>query len=750
MLAALLLTACGEPADQSGMTASVSDAGTDALSQAGMDWWEKEMLTADAVADSPLYITAYETVDYEEPEETMACEYRQVAYGDVFYVLDTYYTRQESVSYFQQLGAEEGAGERILLDAGMWEIENGGICGMDIVDADRCVFWVSSNGADGAAGQYYMVYTDHQGQMLEALELTDILREYGIWESQDYLGIPLGCDEEGNLYLHDADSHTLYLLDGSGGLAASYTYRAEDDINTVESFRTAGGERVIVCGMPGEWEWILMDAGTGTVSRRSVTGIGNVQRWYGMEGDILYYAADRELIGWNLATGARQKLAELKEVAMDTDIAGLAVQRMGDAVRLLVTEKEKGQRYMMLLAENPPAAESEITVMDLRGGDSYLPERVAGFSRENPAYGVKYQAVDQEEEIHRLLMETVNGQGPDLLFLSRQDMESLQANDVLGDLGQLISPDTMEVLLPGAIEMGTYEEKMVGIPLSVNVRTLITRRDYWQGDTWTMEDILSVLKQNSEVQGLFVDMAGLDEYSYNLYYMLGMDIRNSPFIRDGSCSFDSREFRDILTLVKEMTQRADNNSTPMNRIAPLTEGKYLGIGYLVYNMKNFCDVYEQMGDTVNLVGYPSDTDSHHFLSDYGMLAVNQNAMDKPGIKELVNDLLSLESQQYLSYQISVRTDIPESQLAYHSAGKIYYWQSPNGTGYPLPAKEDGSSYLEEYLELLESAVPLSSDSDDILNLVMEEADGYFYSDKNIDSVVDSIQKRVQLYLDEQK
>lgn len=232
--------------------------------------------------------------------------------------------------------------------------------------------------------------------------------------------------------------------------------------------------------------------------------------------------------------------------------------------------------------------------------------------------------------------------------------------------------------------------------------------------------------------------------------MIGIDIGNSSFIRDGNSGFESKEFRDMLTLIKEMTQKADNNSTPMNRLAPLTEGEYLGVEYYVYSMKPFCDVYEKMGDSANLVGYPSDTGNHHYLSDYGVLVVNRNAMEKAGIEELVNYLLSLESQQQLAYQISVRRDIPESQLAYNSAGKTYYWQSTNGKGYPLPAKEDGSSYLEEYLELLESAVPTAVDSEDIFNLVMEEADSYFQADKDIDTVIDIIQKRVQLYLDEQK
>ena len=308
----------------------------------------------------------------------------------------------------------------------------------------------------------------------------------------------------------------------------------------------------------------------------------------------------------------------------------------------------------------------------------------------------------------------------------------------------------LEVLLPGVLQMGTYDEELVAVPLSVAVITLVTSRDYWQEDSWTTEDILSIMQDQSEPSGLFLDITGQDTYDYNMYYLIGMDIGNSPFIKDGNCRFDSEEFRELLTLVKEMTQKANNSSSPTNRFTPLIEGEYLGIGYYMYNMKALCDIYDKMGDNANLVGYPSDTGSCQYLSDYGVLVVNHTAMEKAGVKELVNYLLSLESQQMLSYEISVRLDIPESQVVYNSAGNNYFWQFPNNKGYALSSKEDGSSYLEEYLELLESAVPTAVSSDDIFDIVMEEANGYFQGDKDLDSVVDVIQRRVQLYLDERK
>lgn len=308
----------------------------------------------------------------------------------------------------------------------------------------------------------------------------------------------------------------------------------------------------------------------------------------------------------------------------------------------------------------------------------------------------------------------------------------------------------MDALLPGAVRMGTYEDKLYAIPLSVNVRSLLTRRDYWQGDSWTVEDILSVLEESNEIEGLFVDIGGADEYFYNMYFMIGMDIMRSPFLKDGNSGFDCQEFRELLVTIKNMTHNAYNNSRPDDRMLPLTDGNYLGTECLITTMKGFCNIFEKMGENANLVGYPSDMGSSHYLQEAGMLVVNQNAMGKEGVRELVNDLLGLESQKHVGYAISVRKDIPEAQLIYDKSSNAYIWTASAGNGFLLPAKADGSSYLEEYMQLLLNAEPASFASDELFDMVMEEANGYFSSDKSLDEVVDIIQNRVQLYLDERK
>ncbi len=79
------------------------------------------------------------------------------------------------------------------------------------------------------------------------------------------------------------------------------------------------------------------------------------------------------------------------------------------------------------------------------------------------------------------------------IYISEKELADLQKNSALADLKQLLSEDTIKALYPGAIAMGACNEKIIGLPLSVYVRTLLTTREYWENNTWTVEDVLQIL-----------------------------------------------------------------------------------------------------------------------------------------------------------------------------------------------------------------------------------------------------------------
>lgn len=131
--------------------------------------------------------------------------------------------------------------------------------------------------------------------------------------------------------------------------------------------------------------------------------------------------------------------------------------------------------------------------------------------------------------------------------------------------------------------------------------------------------------------------------------------------------------------------------------------------------------------------------------------MNQASIGKPGVKELVEYLFSLDAQKYVRIgNISIRRDIPEDRITYSDYNETYVWKdSFSESSVMLPRPEDGSFYLDDYLEFLNKTEPLPLHSEEIFNIIMEEADYYFLSGKDLDEVVNTIDRRVKLYLSEQ-
>lgn len=745
IFAIILLTACGNMVNQGTVLSTQEEV---------YDWQSEGFVIEDMLEENPLFTVDYKTIEYTKPENTLASEFSQPIYGNDFYILDNHYTSQGTVYEFQMLGTEAFS-RTITLDPKTWGISEGNILGMDVVDTEQCVFWVTGASVKDdnnrhTTEHYYVVYTDHKGELLKYIDIIDTLKEQGIWENAPiaYVGTQINCDAQGNIYIRDGERHSIYVLNGDGKMLTRYVYQGEDGANIIHSFRTDNGEVIFVCESGDKLQFVWLNPEDGTEKQLAITDWEYILKWYGMNQNEIYYATEKQLIGWNIATGEKEILLKMDENEI-ADVISTSFVSTEDGRRLLVTTSDR--RYILTLSEEEPERKGDIVIANICEENSFLKGRVFSFSRENPLYGIGYEeAYQTEEDISRVLMEVANGKGPDVLYVSREDMESLHANGALGNLKKMLSTETYNVLLPGVIDMGTYDNKLLGVPLSVTIRTMITNREYWQENTWTIRDVLTLLDEQKEAKGIFIDYFGQDTFYYNMFFMVGIDIENVPYLADAENGFDSAEFQELLRQVQKRTGKVSSMNSLAEFAEALKKGEILGIEANISNMQSFATAYDKIGQYTCFVGYPTETGNGNYMETCGMIVVNQNAMEKAGVKELIDYLFSTESQQLIRNEISVRWDIPENQLKYDEAREQYFWTYPEGRNDLVPEKYDGTSYLEEYVNFIKSAVPYSVSSSALFDIVMEEADSYFYSDKDINEVTKAIQSRVQLYLEEQK
>ncbi|MBQ7926186.1 MAG: extracellular solute-binding protein [Lachnospiraceae bacterium] len=715
------------------------------------DWKQQGFVTEGPYEEQQLFVVDYEELKYSKPENTYASEECQAARNKDFYILDNHYALEGTFSNFQVWGEDMDLTSS--LQPEQWGILDGNILGMDVVNPETVVFFVSTDAIKdsnnrSATEHYYLVYTDEEGNKQKSIDIINSLKDYGIWEDRPiaYVGTQINCDEWGNIYIGDGDRHSIYLLDEAGELITHYTYQAGERDNVLHSFRTDTGEILFAHATGEKISYLWINPENGEEKQLSFTEREYIREYHGMYGNVLYYTNSDSLIGWNVATGEKQILFQLQDYEI-SDAARVCFMRSGDTGKLLITENMR--RYILSLDEREAEVAGEIVVANACGENAFLKGRVFNFSKENPVYGISYEeAYESEEDVARILMEVMNGKGPDILYISQTDMENLYEKMALGDLKQLLTRDTLEVFLPGAVQMGTIDEELAGLPLAVSIRTTITNREYWQQNTWTVRDVLALLEERKE-SGIFIDYFGQDSFFYNMLFMVGINMADTSYLAE-EAGFQCAEFREVLRTVKERTGKVRKMNSFGEFGEALKAGELLAVEAKIFDIRSFATAYDKIGSDTCFVGYPTESGNGNYMESGGLLVVNRAAMEKEGVKELVQYFFDKDSQRLVKDAISVRWDLPAEQLQYDASGEHYFWVYPEGTNILLPDKFDGSSYLEEYEEFIKGAVPRKAISQEIFNIVMEEAESYFSSDKEISEVTNTIQSRLELYQEEHR
>ena len=758
LIIGLLFTACSRPG-QSGTNTQLPD----------YDWQTKGFVVGNTAAaegiqttqaltdETPLYPTDYKAIENVMPENRDANSASFVTDGSNIYVNNKYFAEESWHNVVWKVDGEGSISLSMSITEDMWGIKNGKVEGMDVLNPEQYVFWVASDIQEDEkgyryAGHFYAIYTDADGKEQRRTDLIDFLKEQNLWKGYGnavtYSGNQISCDSQGNIYLYDWERRAMYLLDPEGELLTSYIYQQTGADNFIYSLRADSGEEILVCKSDRGTEFIWLDPESRQVKNLAVAErFDNVLKWYGLWGDTLYYATRSQIIGWNVAVGERKIQFGLDENEI-LNTNKTCFLKTEEGAELLVAES--GQRYLLTLSTEKPKQQGSLQVVNISGTDNtFLQGRVISFARENPLCGVEYINYYEEADVDRVLIEMANGKGPAVVYLSREDMENLQKKGALANLMPLLNADNMEALLPGAVAAGSFDGGLFGLPVTIyRIDTVYTSRNYWQKNTWTIGDVMLLLKQHSELRGLFMD--GSADYFQNMTVLLRWDLEHSPFIDEGKCSFDSEEFQELLYIVKTRGNAREVSSGSVSEDFKLIrEGEILGARECFFCMEDFCYLKEIRDGESCQVGFPSELGNGNYLDIQGILVVNQNAADGEEIRQLLNYLFCLESQQRIKDQISVRLDVPESLVTYSESLKRYVINNPyeNSVRYRL-AEDYNETYLREYIDLLETAMPAPVFSIELFHIIWEEAEPYFYSDKSVEAVCDAIQRRAQLYLDE--
>jgi len=636
--------------------------------------------------------------------------------------------------------------------------ESGYLTDIEVLGADSFIFQAISYGRNEddqvVQESNCFLYTDLQSPPVKR-ELLPVYLEMGIVpEAQESIMLqdPTGeciCDGQGNSYVRKAVGNNpwaqLYIINSDCQVQMEYPGSVQEEIH--DPFRTAEGELVFPVYNREEYctRFVWFDAANQKAQELARLEKESVTKVYGMEGNNIYYEAREGVVQWDIETGERKQIFSFLENGVSSVYEKELFLRDGQppVLRMYGTINRKEEDWFVLLSQEKVERAEAVRIAGLEKTPDIVAESVFEAGRINPNYDYAYEAGPsggEEEYRTRILAEISAGKGPDILYVSREDMELLSGKGALADLRTYVSDSTLQQLVPGAIEYGTTGNMLAGIPTDIWAETIWISESVWDEETWSLEDVIGLMESGK----LDKRLCQFDLFYAPVAELLGLvmaDLESSFLIdwENRECHFRDERFLRLLEYTKEGAETAVTYTD-----LAMTEGSNLMSEYRLSSIDNI-EYFRgtKLPEGSNLAGLPTGRGNGNFLGSDGLLVVNKNAVNKDAVSNYLECVLG-EEMQFGGY----RDALPVRRMSVDRIRYIEETGEARAYGRELIVFDDGTTSLHEVIRFLDSCVALPREYPVIQQIIYEEAPAYYNGDKSAEDTAETINRRVQMYLDE--
>lgn len=289
------------------------------------------------------------------------------------------------------------------------------------------------------------------------------------------------------------------------------------------------------------------------------------------------------------------------------------------------------------------------------------------------------------------------------------------------------------------LDCGRKEGVLAVIPKTFAISTLVTSKNVFDGSTgWTYSQMLDCCKAhetNPLLPGSSPEML--------LFEILRESIDAFVDEEQNKCHFDSEEFKAFLEYVgtycawsSRQYEYADQGESSTFR-----EGKILAKYEAIFWLTELKNIRRDFGDTANFVGFPSKygTPVHRItMSGDNSFAMTSTSNKKEEAWKFIEWYLNKEDE-FDKLELCADRKRMEEKVETALTGR------ENVNGGELAMTEEDRETLEILLQYID---PLPDDNAPLYRIAYAEARTYFSGDKSLDEVIDVIQKRATLYMNE--
>lgn len=628
---------------------------------------------------------------------------------------------------------------------------------------------------------YFLVKYDAQGNKVYETDLTNDFAKDRDW----FYVQGFAADGKGRVYFYSDDAEVC-IFDENGKAAGKISVPEASWINNMG---TAKDGKVYVAyykndSMGGVTLSEIDFDNKKTGASYSYSGNMNGGMTKGVEGDFLF-TDENGLYEYSFADQKQNKILTWLDCDINGNyVCGVTIDNQKKVIAVVRDwESNTTELALMQKVKADQVVKKENITIGVMYTDQQLSKQVVEFNKNTDKYHISIKKYMDEsnwsdtsytDAVAKLSNDLTSGNGPDILDVnSLTDLEGFVRKGLIEDLNPYLEKSTVlskSDYFESILESSSFDGTLAYIPSGFYLQTLVGKKSVLGDRTsWKIPDMIELSKAYPKAE--LMEYASRDSI---LISMLTMNVGKFIDKKNGKCSFDSQDFKDILLFANTFPDSEENRD---NRLTPFKLADNSLLLAEVY-LSRFDDVQQYLeyfnGEEVNFIGYPTDKGNGCLLRTMDGYAINAASANKDGAWAFLEKMLARDVvDDWSFYGFSSKKSTFAAQK--EKSTRIEYILDENGDPYldengePVimgqgggwtmigddgeewtfnthPLTEEEADIVEK---LLKGAVLFGYDYDeDIFKMIQEEAEGFFKGDKSAEETISVIQNRVGLYLKE--
>lgn len=425
--------------------------------------------------------------------------------------------------------------------------------------------------------------------------------------------------------------------------------------------------------------------------------------------------------------------------------------------------------------ELPTVPEKTLTIFSLGKCES-LQTAARIYADEHPEVCVEVEVVERyfdslEKEAKNQAIEAINtqilaGEGPDIIVLDGLPMQSYIEKGVLGDMTNILNEIEKSGTYYDSL-MRAYEkdEKLYALPLSFTLLSAVGESELVQ-DGFSLEKLAAYQKQHPDEQVLG------NIKPEDLLQKISSTYQSKLFDEEGK--IDDKQLVELLENINTLAPRKEEMYDMGNK------GNMYYQPYRIYQAMNheikttLEEVDGAMGLQYLLHTYaqlnhgtiaPNIEGESKMVNLKQLIGINAKTDKLEEIQELMKVVYSKEIAEKRFSEFSIQQEVNESVILGEQMQSSAYSEEAHplkewGISFGVTNEKGGMDikdynvwYSDEgkyYIEALKNAQALMPMDKQVLDIIQNEAEGYFKGEISVDAAVEKIKQKVEVYLSEQQ